>query len=298
MMTPFAADDSIDLDLLAREAGYLLDAGVDGTVVAGSTGEGAGMTGDEIGAAVSAVTAVVKGRIPVFCGVIADNSEEAVRLGLAARKGGADGLQVPPPHFQFVTEPAVLARYYRDITEGTGLPIIIYNVIPWAQLAVESLRRITSENPAIIGVKQSGANSHGLADLIASLKGSVRIYTAIDDLIYPSLMMGADGTISGTSSVFPRQTVEMYQAVQRGDYERALELHNAIVPVWRAVEGPEFPARMKYAMKLLGRGTGKPRAPFHWPEGQAAAAIEAALRASPALNGASRPRAACRPLSA
>jgi 4-hydroxy-tetrahydrodipicolinate synthase len=289
MMTPFAADDSIDRELLAREACYLLDAGVDGMVVAGSTGEGAGMTEDEIATAVSVVTVAVHGRVPVLCGVIADTSEEAIRLGLAARGSGAAGLQVPPPHFQFVTEPAVLARYYRDITDGTGLPIIIYNVIPWAQLAVESLRRITAENPAIIGVKQSGANIHGLADLIACLRGSIRIYTAIDDLIYPSLMMGADGTISGTSSVFPRQTVEMYQAVLQGNHQRALELHNAVVPVWRAIEGPEFPARMKYAMNLLGRPAGKPRAPFRWPEGQAAAAIEAALLASLVLDGASHP---------
>lgn len=280
MMTPFASDDSIDRGLLADEARFLLAAGVNAMVACGSTGEGAGMTEEEIATAVSVTVEAIEGRVPVFCGVIADTSEEAVRLGLAARRAGAAGLQVPPPHFYFVTDPAVLARYYRDIAEGTGLPLIIYNVIPWAQVAIESLARIASENPAIIGVKQSGYNIHALADLLAFLKGKIRIYSAIDDLVYPSFMMGADGTISGVSSVFPRETVEMFQCVQTGRLDRALELHNAIVPVWRAIEGPQFPGRMKYAMALLGRGTGKPRGPFTWPDRDAAAAIEKALTGS------------------
>ena len=280
MMTPFAPDDSIDPKLLAQEARFLADAGVDGVVVAGSTGEGAGMTGDEIRATVSIVGEAVEGRIPVLCGIIADSSEEAVRLGLAARSAGAAALQVPPPHFYFVTQSEVLARYYRDIADGVGLPLIIYNVIPWAQVAIESLAQITSENPAIIGVKQSGYNIHALADLLAYLKGKIRIYSAIDDLLYPSFMMGVDGTISGVSSVFPRETVELHRCVQTGKLARALQLHNAIVPVWRAIEGPQFPGRMKYAMALLGRGTGKPRGPFRWPEPEAARAIEQALSAS------------------
>jgi 4-hydroxy-tetrahydrodipicolinate synthase len=280
MMTPFAPDDSVDRKLLADEARFLLSAGVNGVVVAGSTGEGAGMSEEEIATIVSVTVEAIEGNVPVLCGVIADTSEEAVRLGLAARKAGAAGLQVPPPHFYFVTDSQVLARYYQDIADGTGLPLIIYNVIPWAQVAIDSLARITSENPAIIGVKQSGYNIHALADLVAFLKGKVRIYSAIDDLVYPSFMMGADGTISGVSSVFPRETVEMYRCVRAGQLDRALQLHNAIVPVWRAIEGPQFPGRMKYAMALLGRGTGKPRSPFAWPDPAAANAIENALTVS------------------
>jgi 4-hydroxy-tetrahydrodipicolinate synthase len=278
MITPFASDDSIDFAALEQEAQFLLKAGVNGVVVAGSTGEGAGMSEEEIRVTAATVIEAVEGRLPVLAGVIADTSEEAVRLGLAAKRGGAVGLQVPPPHFRFVTAPEVLARYYRDITDGTGLPLIIYNVIPWAQLAVESLRQITAENPLIIGVKQSGGNFHALADLLANLRGAVKIYSAIDDLIYPSFMLGAHGTISGTSSVFPRETVEILRCVETGDHARALELHNSIVPVWRAIEGPQFPGNLKYALSLLGRSTGKPRSPFAFPEGAAARRLEEHLR--------------------
>ena len=278
MITPFAEDDSVDRLSLRAETRFLLDAEVDGLVVGGSTGEGAGMSEDELAEIVSEVVETVDGRVPVIAGLIADSSDEAVRLGLAAKRAGAVGLQVPPPHFHFVTAPEVLSTYYRAITDATELPLIIYNVIPWAQVAVESLHQLTLENPAIIGVKQSGTNIHALADLLANLKGVIKIFSAIDDLLYPSFMLGADGTISGTSSVFPRETVELYRCVQRGDLGRALELHKAIVPVWRAIESPQFPSRVKFVMSLLGRQTGKPRGPFTWPVGEEAKALEDALR--------------------
>jgi 4-hydroxy-tetrahydrodipicolinate synthase len=287
MIMPFNEDDSIDSRGLQTEAKFLLDTGVNGIVVGGSTGEGAGLTTDELAEAVRVVVETVGGRLPVLGGVIADTSEEAVRLALAAKRGGAVGLQVPPPHFQYVTSTDVLATYYRAITDATGLPLIIYNVIPWAQVVIESLRKLCLENPLIIGVKQSGYNIHALAELLANLRGTVKIFTAIDDLIYPSFMMGVDGTISGTSSLFPAETLELLQCVRNGNLARALTLHNMILPVWRLIEGPGFPGQIKYAISLQGRAAGKPRAPFRWPSGQNALRIENAMRASGFLNGSS-----------
>jgi len=279
MITPFSDDDSIDCSLLRTETQFLLEAGVNGIVVGGSTGEGAGMSTEELYEATSVVVEAVNGGIPVLSGVIADTSDEAVCLGKAARRAGAAALQVPPPHFNVAISSAVLSRYYRAITDRTGLPLIIYNVIPWAQVAVESIERLTAENSMIVGVKQSGGNIQALAALLAFLKGRIRIYSAIDDLVYPSFMLGADGTISGTSSVFPRETVELWECVRQGNDGRALELHNALVPVWRSLDGPQFPSRVKYALSLLGRATGKPRSPFTWPRGKDAARIEQALEA-------------------
>jgi 4-hydroxy-tetrahydrodipicolinate synthase len=266
MITPFAEDDTVDESQLRQEAQFLKRCGVDALVVGGSTGEGAGMSEAELGLAIRTVIEAVNGSIPVIGGVIADTSEEAVRLGMAAKRAGAAGLQVPPPHFYFSTERQILETYYRAITEATQLPLIIYNVIPWAQLAVEALREITAENPLIIGIKQSGRNIHALVDLLAHLKGHVKIFSAIDDMIFPSFALGVDGTISGTSSVFPRETVEMLRAVRSGDFETARRLHERILPVWRFVDRPDFPSRIKCVMTLMGRHAGRPRRPLDWPD--------------------------------
>jgi|SRR5579871_530967 len=279
MITPFADDDAIDFPGLAAEARFLKDAGVSGMVVGGSMGEGAGMTPEELGEAVRTVIEALDGSLPVLGGIIADSSAEAVRLARALRKAGAQGLQVPPPHFHVSGETSVLAEYYRAITDAAEIPLLIYNVMPTAQAVVESLQELIADNPAIVGVKQSGRNIHALAALLAEVGGKIKLFSAIDDMIFPSFVLGVDGTISGTSAMFPRETVEMMNAVRAGDYERGLRLHERLTPVWRTVDFPDFSARAKYAVTLAGRPVGKPRGPFPWPSGEAASSIEAALRA-------------------
>jgi len=151
--------------------------------------------------------------------------------------------------------------------------------MPTAQAAVESLQELIADNPAIVGIKQSGRNIHTLAALLAEMDGKVKIFSAIDDMIYPSFVLGVDGTISGTSAMFPRETVEMLKAVKAGDYQRGLALHQRLTPVWRTVDCLDFCARAKYAAKMAGRPVGKPRRPFVWPTAEAARSIEEALRA-------------------
>lgn len=278
IVTPFTASGAIDRVALRQEVRYMIDSGASGMVVGGSTGEGAGMSEDDVTLLVETAVGEAAGRVPILAGIIANDSPEAVRLATRAREAGAVGLQVPPPHFLFTTDEPVLASYYQAITDSSGLPLIIYNVIPWAQLAVLALDRLVSGNPQIIGIKQSGGNIQALADLCANFKGRVRIYTAIDDMLYPSFLLGADGTISGTCSLFPLAAVEMMSLVRRGRYSEALELHERLLPVWRTIEGPDFPSRFKHAMRLLDRTGGFPRSPFEWPEPAVAARIESELR--------------------
>jgi 4-hydroxy-tetrahydrodipicolinate synthase len=298
MMTPFGEDDRIDLSALANEARFLKKSGVSGMVVGGSMGEGAGLSDQELGEAVRTVIEAVEGTLPVLAGIIADSSAEAVRLARAARDAGAVGLQVPPPHFRPTADTPILAEYYRSITDGSLLPLIIYNVMPTAESAVESLQEIMAANPAVVGVKQSARNMHTLTILLASLRGKVKIFSAIDDMVYPSFMLGVDGTISGTSAVFPRETFEMWNAVQAKDYVRALAMHEKLAPIWRVIDHPDFPGRSKYAITLMGRDVGRPRRPFRFPSGDAARDIEEAMTISGFLAASSNGKGAKVPADA
>jgi 4-hydroxy-tetrahydrodipicolinate synthase len=279
LVTPFTRTGEIDTHALRREVRYMMESGVSGIVVGGSTGEGAGLSEDDVTLLVQESTDETKGQIPVLAGIVTNDSSEAIRIALRAREAGACGLQVPPPHLCFTIDPRVLESYYRAITEATGLQLIIYNVIPWAQLALRSLDRLVSDNPLIAGIKQSGGNISALADICANLQGRVRIYTAIDDMLYPSFLLGADGTISGTCSLLPQAAVEMMRLVGACRFSEALELHERLLPVWRTIEGPDFPSRFKFALQLMGRSGGFPRSPFGPPAPEAAANIEMELRA-------------------
>ena len=255
-------------------------------VIGGSMGEGAGMSPEELAEAIRVTMEATDGTLHVFGAVIADTSREGVRLAKAIAKVGAAGLQVPPPHFYPTGDSAILAEYYGALTEGSGLPLIIYNVMPTAQAAVESLEKITDANPMIIAVKQSGRNIHTLAALLATVHKKVKLFSAIDDMIFPSFVLGVDGTISGTSAIFPAETVQMRNAVLAGDYDRARSFHNRMAPVWRAVDSSWFAQNAKYAITLMGeRGVLRARRPLTQLTAVVAKNIEEALRAGGFLNG-------------
>ncbi|HUY14933.1 MAG TPA: dihydrodipicolinate synthase family protein [Terriglobia bacterium] len=261
VITPFDSVGGIDEKALRGEIEFHLSCGVSALCAGGSTGEGAGLNRDEIHRLNSIFVDQARGRAPVIGGVIPDTTDEAVELGLAAKEGGAVALQVTPPHYLFQPEISELVAYYSEIHRRTGLGVILYNVLPWGQVTPDGVAKLL-EADAIIAVKQSGSNLHHVADLVFRFGKRIPILSAVDDLLYPSFVLGAHGTLSAIASVLPRQCVELYEAFERGNHARALELHNQLLQVWRAIEDMSgFPGRVKCAIELQGRPAGLPRHP-------------------------------------
>ena len=103
------------------------------------------------------------------------------------------------------------------------------------------------------------------------------ILTAVDDLLYPSFVLGADGAVAAILTAVPTLCVALFDAVQRGDHTAALQIHNRLVPVWMALSGPNLPARVKAALKLQGRHGGRSRRPMSVPSGEDVSMIQEAL---------------------
>jgi 4-hydroxy-tetrahydrodipicolinate synthase len=261
LVTPFDEHGKIDPSALKAEVEFQISCGATAVCVGGSTGEGAGLTPDEVFQLSSLCVEYAQGRIPVIGGAIPDTTDEAVELGLAAKKAGVKALQITPPHYLFRPDTAGLVSYYSQIRKSTGLPVILYNVIPWAQVSAEAMGALI-EAGAIDGVKQSGSNLHLLADILYEFGDKIPILTAVDDLLYPSFILGSPGAVAAIVTVLPRESVGLYNAVQEKDLESALKFQNKLRVVWRALQGETgFPGRVKYAIALQGRQAGLPRQP-------------------------------------
>jgi len=275
-MTPFDDGEDIDTRALQGEAEYLIGVGCTALTVGGSTGEGAGFSLEDVRTAVRAVATQTRGRVPVIAGVIPDTTREAMSLGKVAREAGADALQITPPHYFFPPGPDDTVEYYRTIGQAVGLPIVVYNVVPWATIDVPTLVRLL-DLPEVCGVKQSGGDIHKLSELLHVARGKASILTAVDDLLYPSFVLGADGAVAAIVTAAPTLCVVLFDAVQRGDHATALQVHNLLVPVWMTLSGPNLPARVKAALKLQGRNGGRCRPPMIIPSSEDVRRIREAL---------------------
>jgi 4-hydroxy-tetrahydrodipicolinate synthase len=120
---------------------------------------------------------------------------------------------------------------------------------------------------------------HLLVDLLARVRDRFTILAALDDLHYPAFVLGAHGALAAIPTVTPRLSVELWDAIQAGDHALALRLHERILTVWRAIDGPNLPATLKAALELQGRNGGRPRKPFAPASTAERERIAAALRA-------------------
>jgi 4-hydroxy-tetrahydrodipicolinate synthase len=278
MTTPFRPDDTLDEEALRAETGYLVEtAGVHGLAVGGSTGEGHALTTDEVRRAAAIVVEAARGRVPVIAGIITDSTASAIERGKAVRDLGVAALQVTPVHYLFRPDDDAMLRHFEALARGTGLPVIIYNVVPWTYLSPQLLARILASVEGVIGVKQSAGDLKLLADLLLLAGSRARIMTAVDALLYPSFALGAHGAIAAILTAAPRLCVQLWDAVQAGDHKQALGLHERLLPLWNAIAHDNLPANVKFCQELQGRRTGLPRAPMPPTSEQQAGPIRQAL---------------------
>jgi 4-hydroxy-tetrahydrodipicolinate synthase len=284
MTTPFRPDDTIDETALRAEARYLVEtARVHGLAVTGSTGEGHGLSTDEVRRVTAAVVEEVRGRVPVITGIITDSTASAVERGLAVKDLGVAALQVTPVHYLFRPDDDAMVRHFDTLASRTGMPIIIYNVVPWTYLSPRLLARIIRAVPGVIGVKQSAGDMKLLADLLLLVGDEARIMSAVDALLYPSFVLGAHGAIAAILTAVPGLCVKLWDAVQAGDQKQALALHGKLLPIWNAIFHDNLPANVKHCQALMGRAAGVPRAPMPATSPGQAAEILAALRGAGVL---------------
>jgi 4-hydroxy-tetrahydrodipicolinate synthase len=230
LVTPFSEDEEVDEAALRAEVRTMIERmGVHGLVVGGSTGEGHTLSTDELRRAVGAAVEEAAGRVPVLAGLIVDSTRQAVERVQALSDLAVAALQVTPVHYLFRPTDDMMVRHFAAIAEVAHCPVMIYNVVPWAYCSPALLARIVTEVDGVIGVKQSAGDLKLLADLLLLLEDRGLVMSAIDALLYPSFALGAHGAIAAILTAAPKSCVELWDAVQRGDYATALDLHRKLL---------------------------------------------------------------------
>jgi 4-hydroxy-tetrahydrodipicolinate synthase len=262
IITPFDASGAIDCEIFRREVRHLIGCGVHGLSPGGSTGEGASLTDGDLSTLISLVREENKAGLPIVAGVIRTSTQAAVATALAAKAAGADALMVTPVFYNvLVPDDDGNAVFFREIAEASGLPVLIYNVVPQNEIGTDLFSRLLAI-PGVVGIKQSvgGIMAFYEQKLVNGERGM--IYSATDEMIASTFSLGADGAISAILSLFPRRCVRMWDLVKAGKHDEAMRIQDEIHPLWRAVRGPQFPARMKAALRIMGRDCGHSRSPM------------------------------------
>jgi 4-hydroxy-tetrahydrodipicolinate synthase len=262
MTTPFRADGDMVLDAVKTQVDFLVESGAHGLAAGGSTGEGHTLDPEEYRDLIQSTVDASAGRIPIVAGIIVDSTRDAIRRGRMVRDLGVAALQVTPVHYLFKPDDEAMVRHFRTMADETGMPIIIYNVVPWSYLSPALLVRIMTEVPLVVGVKQSAGDLKLFADLMIAAPKDKLIFSAVDALMYPSYTLGAAGSIAAILAAAPKASVDLWNAVKAGDHATALDLHEKLLVLWNAIVSDNLPACTKFAQSLQGIPAMLPRQPM------------------------------------
>ena len=259
--TPFSENGSINFSLIKPQVDWLIDNGVHGLAAGGSTGEGHALTKEEYLSLIEKTVEAVDDRIPLVAGIIANSTSEVISRGMSVKKFNIEALQITPPNYLFKPDDDSMVNHFKEIYSECGVPILIYNVVPWCYLSPDLLLRIMDEVPGVLGVKQSAGDMKLFADLIRRANPKNLIFSAVDALLLSSYQLGAPGSIAAILTAAPKSSVELWNAALDEDWKTAITLHEKLMPLWDAIGLDNMPSLCKYAQKLQGLETGIARRP-------------------------------------
>jgi 4-hydroxy-tetrahydrodipicolinate synthase len=261
MCTPFNDDGSIDFQTLRDDAQRLEDAGVDGLVPMGSTGESATVSQDEHVEVIEAVVNAVD--VPVIGGSGSNSTREAVELSGRAEEVGADALLLISPYYNKPMQRG-FKQHYLSVADAVDIPQIVYNVPSRTGKSLEAETVVDlAEHENIRGYKAAGGDMNRISEIIENTRDkNFSVLSGNDGETLPIISMGGTGCISVAANVEPSLVSEMVKAGLDGRCEVARETHHHLSPLFRAMFWETNPIPVKSALEIRGHGNGNLRSPL------------------------------------
>jgi len=283
LVTPFK-DGQVDVATLKALVEWHIEEGSSGLVPVGTTGESPTLSHDEHRLVVEEVVKAAAGRVPVIAGAGSNNTAEAIDLIRHAEAVGANAALVVTPYYNKPTQAGLIA-HFTAIHDAASLPIIIYNIPPRSviDMTPETMGTL-AKLPRIIGVKDATADITRVSKQRASCGKDFVQLSGEDASALGFNAHGGVGCISVTANVAPRLCAEFQAATLAGDYAKALEYQDRLMPLHEAIFIEPGLCGAKYGLSQLNRCDEEVRLPLLGVSERTRVAIDGAMRHAGLMN--------------
>ena len=267
LVTPMTADGSLDEATLVAMVERQIDAGINGLVPVGTTGESPTLSAEEDQRVIELTIETVRRRgvaetTPVIAGTGSNVTSHAIAYTQAAARLGADAALVVSPYYN-KPDQRMLEAHYRAVADEGGVPIVVYNVPgrTGGNVSADTLMRL-AEHPRIVAVKEASGNMEQIMTIVRDRPEGFAVLSGDDSWTLPIMGVGGDGVISVASNEVPTVMVELCAAAARGDMETAWRVHYRYLELMRVNSITTSPAPVKAAMAEMGLITDALRMPM------------------------------------
>jgi len=260
----FDGQGKINYPEMERYINWLIESGIQGIYPNGSTGEFVRLSWEERQDVVRLISEVNQGRVPVLAGASEANLRDVLKMAeFYASIGGVDAISLVPPYYYKISDES-LFEYFAEIAQESPLDILLYNIPQFTQeISLELMERLLPYE-RIFGTKDSSRDQPRLINTMHRLRAVRPDYVVLvgcEEILLPSVMMGASGGTIATSGIIPEVIVELYEKARTGDIERARTLQYRILDLINLMLlGVNFPEGFKTGIAARGFDVGPPRA--------------------------------------
>ncbi len=265
-ITPIDAKGRVDEDTLCAYVDWLIERGVHGLYPNGSTGEFTRFTAQERRRIIEVLMQHVNGRVPILAGAAEANVRETIDACEAYGAMGVRAVAIVAP-FYYKLGPEAVYQYFKEIGDHVSVDVTLYNIPLFASpIDVPTVRRLAAECPRIVGIKDSSGDIPHMMRMIAAVRPQrpeFSFLTGWDAALVPMLLIGCNGGTNATSGVVPELTRAIFEATQRGQWDRAMQLQYRLLPLFDAmIQQPEFPEGFRRGALNRGWDLGQSRQPL------------------------------------
>lgn len=261
IITPFKKG-RLDERALGDLIEWQIRQGTDGIVPCGTTGESATLTHKEHNRVIEITVEATNGRVPVIAGTGSNSTAEAIQLTQHAKKVGADAALLITPYYNKPTQEG-LYLHYKAVADKVDLPIVLYNIPgrTCVNLLPETVARL-SKIKNIVSIKEGASSLPQVCEIIQHCGDKITVLSGDDGLTLPMLAVGAKGVITVTANIEPAGMAAMMDAFEKGDLERAKQLHYQMQPLFNILFIETNPIPVKTALALMSKISGELRLPL------------------------------------
>ena len=278
IVTPMHQDGSLDLDAFRGLIDFHIEQGTDGIVVVGTTGESPTVDVEEHELLIAEAVKHAALRIPIIAGTGANSTAEAIELASFSKKAGADASLTVVPYYNKPTQEG-LYRHFKAIAEAVDMPHILYNVPgrTVADMSNDTALRL-ADIPNIVGIKDATGDIGRGSDLLQRAPEGFAVYSGDDASTLALMLLGAQGSISVTANVAPKQMHQMCAAALKGEVARARDINSNLLGLHSKLFVEASPIPVKWAVARMGKIKNILRLPLTPLSESAQMVVETAMR--------------------
>lgn len=252
IVTPFKKG-KIDEKALEKLIEWHIKEGTHAIVPCGTTGEASTLDYEEHYRVIEVTVKTVNKRVPVIAGTGSNSTDEAIMITKKAEKLGADAVLSVTPYYNKPTQEG-LYRHFKEIADKTGLPIILYNVPGRTSLNMlpQTVARL-SEHPRIVGIKEATGDMKQVSEIIRLCGNDFAVISGDDFTNLTLLALGGKGFISVTANICPKDVANLYNYWEKGDIQKARQIHYKLEPINKAMFIETNPIPVKTALAMMGK---------------------------------------------